>query len=160
LPGAVFPWTVVPPVVANTTNSTNVADIVWSGASYQLPTACSFSDSTNSTVDCSTGVMNTATFTFTDFNLFWSSDLNTTCTNAQTSYTQCLSNTIITNMNTCLQETYYDYFMLANDKKFYGIMQFDSYVRGLVYGYCSSASSFAVSENQFTAALEFPFGTI
>jgi len=79
------------------------------------------------------------------------------CVDAQTSYTQCLSNTVITDIDICFRLTFYNTFQLATDTVIYAWLYFDSASEQFIYSKCSELSNFNLTQDQFTAGQQFPF---
>ena len=103
--------------------------------------------------------MRTVAFSFEAMTEFFSSELDDMCSDYSSAYKQCKNNSVITNENTCMGLTLYNYFAMAQSQWAYGWLSYDSVANNMAYKYCSETnSSFKISFTEFVAALQFNFG--
>lgn len=150
------------PENSTTTTTTTTTLSYFNSGNYSLPTNCAYQTTDKTSIKCSQGIMRSVGFTFTQLNEYWEDDLSNVCSDAQTKFNSCKTNSVISSQNTCFYLSYYNAFQLHGDTKFYGFLYFDSSALAKAYSYCSSkyTSSFSLTSAQFTTGFQFPFGTI
>jgi hypothetical protein len=72
-----------------------------------------------------------------------------------------VSNSVITDINTCLELALYNQFQLAQETVIYGWLSYDVVARNAIFGVCqSSSNSFSGVASQFSSAFGFSFPNI
>jgi len=94
----------------NGTNSTNSTLGFFNSGNYSVPSKCGMSIfGGDVSINCYESVLREVTYNFNELNNFYESNLlNETCSGAQLAYTQCLSNTVITDIDVCFRLSFYN----------------------------------------------------
>jgi len=92
---------------------------------YAVPVGCGYVSGSNSSISCTSGNSRGVTFTFAEINEFWDFSAQQSCSDAQSTLSSCQSNTVITDLNTCLRLSYFNTFQLASDTFIYGWLSYD-----------------------------------
>lgn len=76
------------------------------------------------------------TFSITEVESFWRSGALDVCSKYESVQTDCLKNTVINDIDTCLRLSFYNKFLLDQQTAFYGFLSYDAIARNTLYGYC------------------------
>jgi hypothetical protein len=145
----------------NTTTNMSSSSYTFTFDNYVLPSGCAYVAGSNDSIRCSSGNNRGVTFTFAEINEFWDFSAQTSCSDAQSTLASCQSNTVITDLNTCLRLSYYNTFQLASDTFIYGWLSYDLVAQNALFGRCQVESNgFSVSASEYSAAFTFAFPNI